>query len=273
MSLIDRFTAKTLCIGVTPAHLTCVIRNGRSFAMESARRIDIVNENNDWRLVLAALQRYLQQPERPGAGLPISVILSSQWCRMMIVPWSDAMLKDGSMARFLQSQYMALYGDEARDWAIATDDAGYGQPRLACGMERDLLQGLQQLALDNKHACQSIESVVSVAWRAIADVSGGEHTAFAVAEPRWLTICKLEKGRITAVHSQACDSAWPAELVRAWQRWTLRLPELAAITQVALLNLTGEVLKDALPAPFKSVLLPSHELQSAYGFVTCDRGR
>lgn len=273
MSLINRFAANTLCIGLTPAQLLCIVREGAAFAAPTAHRHAVGNDENDWRPVLNALQIYLQQADRPGRGLPVSVALPSRWCRLAMAPWSDAMLTEEGIARFLQSQYTALHGDGARDWVFATDDAGYGQPRLACGIERELLQDLQQLVVGHQHRCEAVEPIVSIAWRAVAASAGAGIGAFAVVEADWLTLCHVANGRIATIQSQPCSQMWPVELVRAWQRWALRLPELAGIAHVAVVNLSGDEAKPDLPDLFKTVVLPSCELAPAYAFVTCGRGR
>lgn len=269
MSLIDRFAPKTLCVGLAPGQLTCVIRKGKRFLPESAFRQDISNADSHWQPILNGLRNYLQQLDGNSGSMPIRFTLSSRWCRMMMVPWSDALLDKISAADFLQSQFLALYGDAAREWTFTTDDAPYGQTRLACGIERELLQSLQQLAIESKHWCQSVEPVISIAWRTIAHLLGQDTRAIAIVEPGQLSMASMARGRIAAVQSQACDDTWYGELANAWQRWILRMPELADIPQVAVLNLSAAASSDELPNPFKSLLLPTYGLESGYDFVTC----
>ena len=211
MSLIKRFSAKTLHVGLAPGRLTSVVRHGTSFVAASALSQQIDNPVGHWQPLLNPLQSSLQQPDSPGKSLPFSVVLSSRWCRMMMVPWSDAMLEDSGAERFLRSQYLALYGDEALGWTITVDDAPYGHPRLACAVERDLLQSLHKFASDHKSQCRSVEPVISAAWRAVARASGPSTKAFAVVEDDRLTLACAEQGKITGVQSQPCGEDWSAE--------------------------------------------------------------
>jgi hypothetical protein len=269
VSLIKRFSAKTLHVGLAPERLTSVVRHGTSYVAASAASQQIDNPACHWQPLLNQLQSTLQQSDSPAHGLPVSVVLSSRWCRMMMIPWSDAMLEDDSAEHFLQSQYVALYGDEALGWTIAVDDAPYGHPRLACAIERELLQSLHQLVSDSKSRCQLVEPVISAAWRIVARLSGLSTKAFAIIEGDRLSLACAIQGKITAIQSQACGKDWTGELVRAWQRWILRMPAFADIARVAVLDLSGEAVKQELPKPFEWVLLSAHGLEPVYGFLAC----
>lgn len=271
MSLIDRFAATKLCISLAPDRIACVVRKGTTLVAESAYEQAIQNDDGHWQPSVHALQAYFEMSDAKLRGLPVFVTLSSRWCRMMIIPWSDALLKSGSAALFLQSQYIALYGDVARNWAITADKRSYGRPRIACAIEQDLLQSLLQCTQAHKLSCQSVESIIPTAWRAFVEIAGIGTKAFAVIEPDRLTFACAEQGEINAVQSQIWDQSGPNELMSAWKRWVLRLPELADVEQVMVLNLSGKTIPGELPAPFKSVLLPPHGLGSGYDFIACDR--
>ena len=268
---IKRLSGGTLHVGLEPGRLTFAVRHGASFAGDRARIQQIDNASGHWQPVLNLLRTWLQQPGNFAQTLPVSVVLSSRWCRMMTVPWSDAILREDSAVRFLQSQYVALYGDEALGWTVTVDDAPYGHPRLACAVEGELLQSLHQLAAENKSQCRSVQPVVSAAWRAITRSSGLPAKAFAVIESDRLTLACADRGKITAVQSQSWENDWTGELARAWQRWMLRLPACGDIAHIPVLDLTGAAVKRELAAPFECALPPACGLEPGYGFVTCGR--
>ncbi|MET3133420.1 hypothetical protein AAKU55_003710 [Oxalobacteraceae bacterium GrIS 1.11] len=262
MSLIEHLTKQTLCLHLAPQRLDCGVRKAGRLLPGSAASIAIDNPGGHWQLPLDALQQYLAQPEHPGAGLPLALSLSSRWCRMTLAPWSDALLSEAGAARFLQNQMAALYGEAARAWSIASDDAPYGQARLVCGIESELLQALQSVARVNGHACRVIESVLTVAWRAIA---ASKPKAFALVEPGRLVLAAIAGGRIVALQAQPCPPAWRAELAPAWQRWSLRAPELAAIDEVAVIDLSGapgteHAGDEALPPRFRHAVAAAPQL-------------
>ncbi|WP_158301075.1 hypothetical protein [Janthinobacterium sp. BJB426] len=245
MSLIERLTRATLCLHLAPHGLHGVQRRAGRPVADSAFHLPILNPDASWEVALAALRGWLEQHNEKK--LPLAISLASRWCAMLMVPWSGALLDRTSAQRFLHSQFAAVYGDGARAWRLAADDAPYGKPRLACGIDAALLQGVQDAAAAHGRRCLSLEPIVGPAWRSIA---GGKPAAFALVEAGRLLLATTSGGRITALHSQSCGAAWGDELDRAWRRWNLRAPQLDAIEHVALLDLSG-VPQDELPARFQ----------------------
>lgn len=234
MSLIECLTRATVCLHLAPHGLDGVLRRAGRPLPGSAFHLSIANPDASWEVALAALRGWLEQDG--GKKLPLAVSLASRWCAMQVVPWSGALLDRASAQRFLHSQFSAVYGEGARAWRLAADDAPYGKPRLACGIDAALLQGVQDAAAAHGRRCLSIEPIAGPAWRSIA---GGKPAAFALVEAGRLLLATTSGGRITALHSQPCAAAWGDELDRAWRRWNLRAPQLDAIEQVALIDLSG----------------------------------
>jgi hypothetical protein len=234
VSLIERLTRATLCLHLAPHGLHGVLRRAGRPLPDSAFHLPIPNPDASWEVALAALRGWLEQHNEKK--LPLTVSLASRWCAMLMVPWSGALLDRSSAQRFLHSQFAAVYGDGARAWRLAADDAPYGKPRLACGIDGGLLQGVQDAAAAHGRRCLSIEPIVGPAWRSIA---GEKPAAFALVETGRLLLATTGGGRITAMHSQSCAIVWGEELDSAWRRWTLRAPQLDAIEHVALLDLSG----------------------------------
>ena len=234
MLLIERLARATVCLHLAPHGLHGVLRRAGRPLPDSAFHLPIANPDASWEVALAALRGWLEQDG--GKKLPLAVSLASRWCAMQVVPWSGALLDRASAQRFLHSQFSAVYGDGARGWRLAADDAPYGKPRLACGIDAALLQGVQDAAAAHGRRCLSIEPIAGPAWRSIA---GAKPNAFALVEAGRLLLATTSAGRITALHSQPCAADWGGELDRAWRRWNLRAPQLDAIDQVALIDLSG----------------------------------
>ena len=264
MSLTDVFRSRALCVALGPELLSAVVRSGSRIVAHSEVRVDPDYPGEPWQGALAAFGAYLRQAGVTLRGVPVSVSISTRWCQLAMVPWSDALLHEGSAARYQQAHFAGVYGDAARRWSIVSDDAAYGEPRLACAIEREFIDGLQAIAREHGHPCIAVESILSIAARAIGP---GKHEAMAVIEPGRLVLAALAGGRIVAVQSQPCSGAWHAELPRAWQRWLLRTPELGDIAQVALVSLDEHVAPSEVPAPFEAVALPS-PLAPGYAAVT-----
>lgn len=254
MSLTDIFSSRTVSISLAPDLLTAVVRSGKRIVAHSEVRIPPARHpDGHWEGALGAFATWLRQAGPALAGAPVSVALTTRWCQLAMLPWSDALLHDGSAQRFQEAQFVGIYGEVARGWATVCDDAPYGVPRLACAVERAFLDGLLTTAREFGHPCVSVESVLTIAWRAIAST---RPQAFAVVEPGRLVLAAASGGRIVAVQAQALRGPWETELPRAWQRWTLRAPELGEIAQVALVSLDERLSSLDLPDTFEPALLP-----------------
>lgn len=168
-------------------------------------------------------------------------------------------MSEPGATRFLQMQLSAVYGDSARNWQVACDDAPYGEPRLACGLDGDLLQVLQGLCADLRFPCTAMEPVTSTVCGAHAARPGNRSgNAVALLEQGGrITMAALDKGRVAALTTQAASGNWAMELPQAWQRWALRTPILAGMAEVAVVDLSGQAAALAgLPALFRVVETP-----------------
>ncbi|NRR32273.1 hypothetical protein HSX11_19025 [Oxalobacteraceae bacterium] len=247
LSPLAGLSPATLCVYLAPQQLLCVQRRGRKIDAASAARLAITNPDGHWQTGVSALRDFLSQHATPGQ--PLEIALSSRWYQTVLAPWSDALLAEPGAARFLQTQLAAVYGEAARHWRIGSDDAPYGQPRLVCGADPVLLQTLQDLAAEQKLRCRVIAPVLASMARLQAPPGAA---AIAVIEAGRMTLAALEGPYVTAIQSQPCGSGWHAELAQAWQRWTLRQPELAAIGKVDVVDLSGHTaLQEALAPRFQ----------------------
>jgi hypothetical protein len=243
---------RTLSVHLAPHQLRCAVRQGRRMAGVGAHHLAIANPGGHWQASVDALRALLRQQEAEWARLPLEISLSCRWSQTLLAPWSDALLSEPAATRFLQSQMSALYGDAARGWSIAGDDAPYGQARAVSGVDGALLQALKDAAAECGHPCRVIEPALGAVLRLLAQRGDAAPAALALVEAGRITMAALNAGRVTAIQSQPAGAAWMLELPQAWQRWTMRAPELAGIEQVVVIDLdppSGQA--PALPPRFQ----------------------
>lgn len=262
MTLTEPLDGRALYIALAPELLTAVVRSGARVLAHSEVRITADAEGS-WDSVLAALRTYLRQAGPTLRGLPIALCITTRWCRLSMLPWSEALRHEDSAARHAHAHFEAIYGDAARHWSIVRDDAPNGQRRLAFAVERELVSALQDIALENGNPRIALESALSVAARALGPA---QHAAMAVIEPGRLVLATLAQGRITAVESQDCRGPWHIELPKAWQRWRARMPAPDTVGEVAVVSLDQRTIGGELPPPFRAVALPE-ALAPAYAAV------
>lgn len=282
MSLIEQFWPgrNALCVYLAPEQVCFAMRHGKQFTLDSCWHQDCDNPEGQWQNALALLQSGLQQSSKLPSRCALEVSVGGRWCQYLRLPWSEAMLQPASRQRFVQNQFLALYGEVVRDWQFCLDDAPYGAPRLVCGIEQALLASLQELAQGFELQLRVVEPLLVQAWHSILRLQGREVAAFALIEGERLTLAQTMQGRIIHAHSQYWhtahnDANWAQALTQAWQRACLREPELALIGQashagvVPVLNLSGQALRGELSAPFQLVQMARSVLPPAYAALLC----
>lgn len=267
--IFGRLFRSQIYLGITPHEISLVTKNGNTTS--SVVRHPVEQFDGTWQATLATLQRLWQYPELSDKNADLHISLPGHWCHMTTLTWSDAMLVPAQAARFITMQQVARYGDSAQDWVTTIDNAPYGRDRLACGVERELVHALKDSAKANGHRCVRIEPSIALAWRATLRHLGvaiaRKTRVFAFVERGRWSLAIMDGTHMVAVQTQACTLAWVEDLERAWLRCRLRLPELADVEQVALVNLSGIAPTGAIPNIFFPVMLSQHELLPTYATV------
>lgn len=261
MYLNNESASRALSVGLAPELLTAVVRCGRQVVAQSDIRIAGEDPDGGHDAALDIFRYYLGRAGSALRGVPLSVAVSTRWCQLEMLPWSDALLFPDSALRYRQAHFTAIYGDLARNWDIVCDEAPYGQPRLACAFDAGLLAGLRAAALQNGHSLVAVHSALSLEARRLAPE---RRHAIALIERHRLVLATLAQGRVDSVQTQACSGAWHAHLPEAWQSWMLRAPEPGEIAQVALVNVGAEQSEcEHLLPPHAATLYPG---RTANGF-------
>jgi hypothetical protein len=229
MALKDGFEHRTLEVALAPELLSAVVREGGRVLACSEIRIDPTPGEGHWQAGLAAFSAWVRHARVGLRTVPLTISVSTRWCQLAMLPWSDALLYQDSARRYQQERFIQIYGSVARGWEVICDDSPRGQPRLACAIDSEFAQGLRAAALAHGHHNVRIESVVSASGRTIA---AAPCDRFAILEPGRLVLVARRYGRIAGIEATSCAGIWPAALPPAWQQWMLRAPEVGEVAQV-----------------------------------------
>lgn len=231
MARKDGFETRTLNVALAPELLTAVVREGGRIASWSEIRIDADGGEGHWRAALAAFSDWIANAGVGMRGVPLTLSLSTRWCQLAMLPWSDALLYTDSAQRYQQERFVQIYGSAALEWEIVSDDAARGQARLGCAIERRFAHGLWAAAQGAGYARVNIESLLAAAARAIPPTPCDR---FAILEPGRAVLAARRYGRVAGVQAQACAGVWPAGLPTAWEHWRMRAPEVGDVAKVVL---------------------------------------
>lgn len=139
-------SAERLRVGFSPRRVELVREQrglrGTTTAGESARECRPEVGQLLWAGALDAFEALLaeQAPRRAE----ISVVLSNQFVRYVVLPWNADLLAPDEVAAAAAQRFTAVFGDTVRDWEIRTAQGEYGEAGIACAVSPALLAGLAE---------------------------------------------------------------------------------------------------------------------------------
>lgn len=130
-----------LTITLSPQQL--LLDNGREPLMLSC----LPSSDTAWSAPMAVLENLIKQV--PWDRGNVTLILSNHFVRYMVVPWNDMLLRPNEQKPYLQHLFNETYGELASRFELRLNPASPGKARLACAIDRTLLERLRGL-LDQK---------------------------------------------------------------------------------------------------------------------------
>lgn len=158
-------------IAVSPTHVSLLRLRGwfgkRQVVAKLSQSIDASKQNEaTWRPAINALSNILKEPIWHKARM--KVVISSSFVRYLLLPWSEVVLSAEEEQKLVKFKAQEIFGTAVHDWHISLANHSYGQDRLACGIDLDLLSKLRELASESRLTVQSIQPHLSAAlnfWR------------------------------------------------------------------------------------------------------------
>jgi hypothetical protein len=148
----------------------------------------------------------------------VAVTLSNHFVHYAIVPHVPG-VKRADYAAVAQHQAESVYGEVARNWRIAFDEAARTSAALAAGVDPDFIARIEALLRTAGLRPMSIEPYLASAYNACRRTMNGAPAWLAVAEPGRVCVAGVRDGNWLAVRSQriagTLHEALPAVLEQA----------------------------------------------------------
>jgi hypothetical protein len=115
----------------------------------------------------------------------VRVTLCGNLVHYLALPWPDAVADEAEGATLAAHHFRRVFGEAAEGWAIRFDaeDAGV---RLACAVEKELLEALQVAARAAGRRLDSVQPFLAAAFNGWRREFGKTRTLFVTLEPgRW----------------------------------------------------------------------------------------
>jgi hypothetical protein len=137
-------------------------------------------EEISWAAPLAALREFLARPATTEGDL--SVVLSNHFARFLIVPWNGEISNSEELQNYAAACFEDVYGEATATWEIRVSSEKTGKPRIACALDRGLINGLQEAVAGSKLRLVSVQPYLMTAFNLLSRPFRESDFVFVLAE-------------------------------------------------------------------------------------------
>ena len=170
-----------------------------------------------WRAALLALETVLPDPAARGR-IAVTVVLSNQFVRYALVPWQAGLADAQEDLSYTRHCFTKVYGKAALQWEVRLSHQAAGRPRLASGVDAELLEGLRSMFARPGIALRSIQPHLMAAFNDARNQLRRRSAWLALLEPGHLCLALLRDGHWSRVRSMRIDGTWRQEIPRILER-------------------------------------------------------
>lgn len=196
-------------------HRLCLVRMKRGvrpvMAAEHELRFEGVR-GDSWTAPLEALDKLLAEPVWSGART--RVVVADHWVRYAVVPWAAALSSPEERLAHGRQVLASLYGEAVAGWDVRISEAPPQATRVACAVQRELLEAVRGACLSHGSALVSLQPQLVAAFEAWRAALPAAKAWFVSVEPGSLAAARLTRQGWDRVHAVRIGSDWLRELRR-----------------------------------------------------------
>jgi hypothetical protein len=212
-----------LRIGVAPDRLLVAAYSGRLHSVLTAAEAIAVNGGDvaPWRAAVEALPAALA-PHASGKS-QVSLVLSNHFARYSLLPSDPALRTEEEWLAYARHRLESVHGHAVAEWEVRVAETSRGGPRLACGIDRALLEAASARVGEAGAILMSVQPYLMAAFNRVCARLVGRTCWLVVAEPGRLALVLMRDGSWQSVRCRKAD-----------ENWRQRLPEILARESAAL---------------------------------------
>ena len=215
MSLLWR--NKELRIGLSPERVF----------VSGARTIELEPGDGGWGKALEALPQALK-----GRSGLASVVLADQFVRYALLAHNESLKSDDEWAALARHRFSVLHGPRADEWQVKVAATAPAGARLACAVDKALLDGLVQVFEKSAARLAVVQPFLVAAFNRIRRRVGNGSCWIVVEEIGRLTLALVQRGAWVAIRARRSDTQWRRVLGEILQRESAFLGLSQAVTRV-----------------------------------------
>ena len=198
MSLL--WPKKHLRIGIGPDRLM----------VAGAKAIEVAQADGGWEAPLKALPELIK-----GKSGEASIVVADQFVRYVLLPWNEALKTPEQWLALARHRFGGLHGARAAEWEVKVTPTAPEGPRLACAVDRALINELTGALAAAGMKLVSVQPFLVAAYNRIRKTVGNGSCWVVVEERGRLTLVLIQRGAWLAIRTRRCD-----------ERWRIVLPEI-----------------------------------------------
>jgi hypothetical protein len=191
---------------------------GAKRIMVSGAKAVELEAGGDWRAALDALPAIL----KAHAAREASVVLADEFVRYALLPWSETVKNAEQWLALARHRFGALHGAAAAAWDVRVSETAPLGARLACAVDRELIEGLASTFVSGGVKLVSVEPFLIAAFNrmrsGILSTVGSGSCWIVVEEPGRLTLALIQRGAWLAIRSRRSDERWRSALPEILER-------------------------------------------------------
>jgi hypothetical protein len=193
-------------------------RHGLKRHVQAIHELPCVPAGDDlpWSGALRVLEAAL--PEFSGRKSYATVVLSNQFIRYALIPWSDALIDAKEEMAYARHSFSEMYGQDSGTWELRVSPGRGCTAQMASAVDARLLGSLRESLGRFAVNLKSIQPHLMLACNACHASLRGRSAWLAVLEHGNLCLALLQKGRWSWVRSMRIGSHWHEELPRLLER-------------------------------------------------------
>ena len=138
---MSRLFPDRLLLELAPASITLARLRGPLHKQRMEKRslaCDPAYGNEPWQGAIAALKSLeFKEPCK------VTLVLSSQFVRYAVVPWSGALATAAEEDAYLRHYFVKIHGERAKTWVLRASEGAAGAARLASAIDAALLEEIR----------------------------------------------------------------------------------------------------------------------------------
>jgi hypothetical protein len=168
-----------------------------------ARSVDLAANDGSWNAPVEALAATLA-----GRKGEAAVVLADQFVRYALLPYNETLKTTEQWQALATHRFNTLHGPRAAEWQINVTETAPMGPRLACAVDRALIERLASIFTAAGLHLASVQPFLVAAFNRIRKSVGNGSCWIVVEEPGRLTLALIQRGMWIAIRGRRADKGW-----------------------------------------------------------------